>query len=164
EAWRVLYGLGILHVGAGVAKSLCRHFPSLDEIFEATPEQLMQAEDIGEVIAQSIVRWRNDPDNRRLLDRLRKIGLNFQSDLYRPAAAAGPLAGKTFVLTGTLASMTREQATAKIEALGGKVSSSVSKKTDYVVVGADPGSKLDKARQLGVKTLTEQEFLKLCGP
>lgn len=163
EAWRVLYGLGILHVGAGVAKSLCRHFPSLDDIFEATPEQLMEAEDIGEVIARSIVRWRNDPDNRRLLERLRKIGLNFKSDLYRPAAAAGPLAGKTFVLTGTLASMTREQATAKIEALGGKVSSSVSKKTDYVVVGADPGSKLDKARQLGIKTLTEEEFLKLCG-
>ena len=163
EAWRVLHGLGILHVGPAVAKSLCRHFPSLDDIFEATPEQLMQAEDIGEVIARSIVRWRNDPDNRRLLERLRKIGLNFQSDLYRPAAAAGPLAGKTFVLTGTLASMTREQAAAKIEALGGKVSNSVSKKTDYLVVGADPGSKLDKARQLGVKTLTEEEFLKLCG-
>ncbi len=163
EAWRVLYGLGILNVGAGVAKSLCRHFPSLDDIFEASPEQLMQAEDIGEVIARSIVRWRDDPANRRLLERLRRIGLNFKSDLYRPAAAAGPLSGKTFVLTGTLQSMTREDATAKIEALGGKVAGSVSKKTDFLVVGAEPGSKLDKARQLGVKTLTEEEFLKLLG-
>jgi DNA ligase (NAD+) len=89
--------------------------------------------------------------------------LNFRSDLYQPRAAAGPLEGKTFVLTGTLPTLKREEAAAKIEALGGKVSSSVSKKTDYVVAGEDAGSKLAKAEQLGVRILDEEQFLKLCG-
>ncbi len=162
DTWRVLYGLGVLHVGAGVAKSLCKHFPTLDDIFAASSERLMEAEDIGEVIAQSIVRWHGDSVNRKLIERLRKAGLNFKSELYNPAVANGPFAGKTFVLTGTLPTMTREEATAKIESLGGKVSGSVSKKTDFVIAGEEAGSKLDKAQKLGVKVIREAEFLLLC--
>jgi len=164
DMWRVLYGLGILHVGAGVAKTLGRSFPDLDAVFAASVDQLTGAEDIGEVIADSIVQWYAEPRNRQLIERLRKAGINFKSSLYSPQAGAGPFAGKTFVLTGTLPTLTREEATAKIEALGGKVSSSVSKKTDYVLAGDDAGSKLDKAQKLGVKIIDEKEFLKLCGP
>jgi DNA ligase (NAD+) len=158
DMWRVLYGLGILHVGTGVAKSLARHFPTLDAVLAANADQLTEAEDIGDVIAQSIVRWRSDAVNRRLIERLRKEGLNFKSETYRPAVAAGPFAGKTFVLTGTLPSMTREEAAAKIEALGGKVSGSVSKKTDFVLAGEEAGSKLDKAQKLGITVLDEAQF------
>ena len=163
DLWRLLFGLGILHVGAGVAKSLARHFPTLDDIFAASAEQLTEAEDIGEVIAQSLVNWHSDARNRKLIERLRAAGLNFKSELYRPAAPAGPFAGKTFVLTGTLPTLKREEATAKIESLGGKVSGSVSKKTDFVLAGEEAGSKLDKAQKLGVKIISEAEFLKICG-
>jgi DNA ligase (NAD+) len=163
DMWRVLFGLGILHVGAGGAKSLGRHFATLDRVLDAGAERLMEADDIGEVIAQSIVRWQGDSVNRRLVERLRQAGLNFQSELYRPAAPAGPFTGKTFVLTGTLPTLTREQATARIEALGGKVSGSVSKKTNCVLAGDEAGSKLEQARKLGVKIIDEAEFLKLCG-
>jgi DNA ligase (NAD+) len=159
DLWRLLFGLGILHVGAGVAKSLGKHFATLDDIFAATAEQLTETEDIGEVIAQSIVQWHSDVRNKKLIERLRDAGLNFKSELYQPQAVAGPFAGKTFVLTGTLPTLTREEATARIESLGGKVSGSVSKKTDFVVAGEDAGSKLDKAQKLGVKIISEKEFL-----
>ncbi|MEW6305447.1 MAG: NAD-dependent DNA ligase LigA [Verrucomicrobiota bacterium] len=162
DLWRVIFGLGILHVGAGVAKALGRGFASLDDVLAASVDQLTATEDVGDVIAQSILQWGGDPRNRDLVERLRKAGVNFNSALYRPAAASGPFAGKTFVLTGTLPTLTREAATAKIEALGGKVSSSVSKKTDYVLAGTEAGSKLDKAQKLGVKIIDEAEFLKLC--
>jgi DNA ligase (NAD+) len=135
----------------------------LDDVFAASFDQLTNCEDVGEVIGESILQWHGDARNRNLLDRLRKTGLNFSSELYQPAAKAGPLAGKTFVLTGTLPNLKREEAAAKIEAAGGKVSGSVSKKTDYVVAGEEAGSKLDKAQKLGVKILNEAEFLKLCG-
>jgi len=163
DMWRVLFGLGILHVGAGVAKALGRHFATLDDVLAASAERLMEADDIGGVIAQSIVHWHSDSVNRKLLDRLRKAGLNFKSELYNPAIANGLFAGKTFVLTGTLPTLTREQATAKIESLGGKVSGSVSKKTDFVLAGDEAGSKLDKAQKLGVKIMDEAGFLKMCG-
>ena len=163
DLWRLIFGLGILHVGAGGAKSLGRHFATLDDILAAGPEQLAAAADIGEVITQSLLTWRNDIRNQKLIERLRAAGLNFQSQLYQPQAAAGPLTGKTFVLTGTLPSLTREAAAAKIEARGGKVSGSVSKKTDYVVAGADAGSKLEKAQKLGVKVIGEAELLQLTG-
>ena len=162
DAWRVLYGLGILHVGAGVAKALCRCFANLDDVFAASLEQLTHCEDVGEVIAQSVFHWQGDSRNRKLLDRLRKAGINFTSELFQPAAKAGTLAGKSFVLTGTLPNLKREEAAAKIEAAGGRVSGSVSKKTDYVVAGEDAGSKLDKAQKLGVKIIDEAELLKLC--
>jgi len=163
DMWRVLYGLGILHVGAGVAKALGRCFATLDDVFAAGFNQLLECEDIGEVIAQSIIQWHGDARNRRLLERLRKADVNFHSALYQPRAKAGPLAGKTFVLTGTLPHLKREEATAKIEADGGKVSGSVSKKTDYVVAGEEAGSKLEKAQKLGVKIIDEAELLRLCG-
>ena len=162
DLWRLLFGLGILHVGAGVAKALGRAFPTLDDVFAASIQQLAEVEDIGEVIAQSLIQWHGDDRNRQLVERLRRAGLNFTSALHNPAAALGPFAGQTFVLTGTLPTMSREQAAAKIEALGGKVSSSVSKKTDYVVAGVEAGSKLEKAQKLGVKIIDEAEFLKLC--
>jgi DNA ligase (NAD+) len=161
DMWRVLYGLGILHVGAGVAKALGRCFATLDDVFAAGLNQLLECEDIGEVIAQSIIQWHGDARNRKLLERLRKADVNFQSALYQPRAKAGPLAGKTFVLTGTLPNLKREEATAKIEAAGGKVSGSVSKKTDYVVAGEEAGSKLEKAQKLGVKIIDEAELLRL---
>jgi DNA ligase (NAD+) len=163
DLWRLLFGLGILHVGAGGAKALGRQFATLDELREASLEELREIEDVGEVIAQSLYQWFREPRHQKLIEQLRQAGLNFRSELYKPRAAAGPLHGKTFVLTGTLPHLSREEAGARIEALGGKVSSSVSKKTDYVVAGADAGSKLDKAQQLGVKTINEAELLKLCG-
>ncbi|HWD92714.1 MAG TPA: NAD-dependent DNA ligase LigA [Verrucomicrobiae bacterium] len=161
DAWRVLYGLGILHVGTGASKSLCKHFPTLDNIFAANVEQLMEAEDIGDVIAGSLTQWFADSRNRELVNRLRKAGLNFNSALYQPRAQAGPFAGKIFVLTGTLPNLKREEAAAKVEAAGGKVSGSVSKKTDFVVAGEEAGSKLDKAAALGIKVIDEAEFLRM---
>lgn len=161
ELWRLLFGLGILHVGAGVAKSLARSYPSLDALAQATVDQLTETEDIGEVIAKSVTEWFADPRNQKLIERLRAAGVNFNSDSYSARAAAGPLAGKTFVLTGTLPTLKREEAQAKIETAGGKVSSSVSKKTHYLVAGAEAGSKLEKAQQLGVKILNEADFLSM---
>jgi DNA ligase (NAD+) len=158
-----LFGLGILHVGAGVAKALGKTFANLDDLFATSLPQLTEIEDVGEVIAHSLVQWHGEARNRKLIERLRKAELNFTSALYNPSAALGPLAGKTFVLTGTLPTLKREQAAAKIEALGGKVSGSVSKKTDYVVAGEDAGSKLDKAQKLAVKIIDEAELLKICG-
>jgi DNA ligase (NAD+) len=163
DMWRLLFGLGILHVGAGVAKALGRSFATLDELFAANAGQLTECEDVGEVIARSVVQWHGDGRNRKLIARLRDAGLNFRSELYQPRAQAGPFAGKTFVLTGTLPNLKREEAAAKIEALGGKVSGSVSKKTDYVVAGEEAGSKLDKAQKLGVKVIDEAELVKMCG-
>jgi DNA ligase (NAD+) len=161
DLWRLIFGLGILHVGTGGSKSLGRHFATLDDILAASPEELTAADDIGAVIAQSLVQWRNDPRNQALIGRLRDKGLNFTSQLYQPRAQAGPLAGKTFVLTGTLPTLTREAAAAKIEAQGGRISGSVSKKTDYVVAGEEAGSKLEKAEKLGVKIIVENELLAL---
>src|SRR6185295_11863064 len=113
---------------------------------------------------QSLTEWFADKRNQQLIERLRKAGLNFQSDTYRAKAAPGPLTGKTFVLTGTLPTLKREEAQAKIEAAGGKVSGSVSKKTDYVVAGEEAGSKLEKARQLKVSVLDEEGLLGLLKP
>jgi len=163
DLWRLLFGLGILHVGAGVAKALARAFPNLDDLFAAGPARWQEVEDVGEVIAESLTHWHGDSRNRNLIERLRKAGLNFESSIYQGRAAGGLFSGKTFVLTGTLPTMTREQAAAKIEALGGKVSGSVSKKTDFVLAGAEAGSKLDKAQKMGVRIIDEAEFLKLCG-
>ncbi|MGC8743597.1 MAG: NAD-dependent DNA ligase LigA [Verrucomicrobiia bacterium] len=162
ELWRLIHGLGILHVGAGVAKELARHFATLDDLMNAPKDRINAIPEIGDVIAESIFQWFSDSRNRNLVERLRKAGLNFNSSLYEPESIkSGAFAGKTFVLTGELDSMTREQASEKIESLGGKVSSSVSKKTSFVVVGKDPGSKYEKAKQLGVPILNEEEFLKM---
>jgi DNA ligase (NAD+) len=163
DLWRLLFGLGILHVGAGVAKALARAFPTLDDLMHASADQVEAVPDVGEVIARSVVQWSGDARNRDLVARLRNAEVNFSSSLFQAGAAVGPFAGRTFVLTGTLPTLTREQATAKIEALGGKTSGSVSKKTAYVLAGDEAGSKLEKAQKLGVKIIDEAEFLRLCG-
>ena len=164
DLWRILFGLGILHVGAGSAKALAKRYESMDQLAKAGIEELTGVEDIGEVIAKSVESWFAEPQNKTLIERLRQAGFNFQSSIYRPHTTepAGAFAGKTFVLTGTLPNLTREQAAEKIEARGGKVSGSVSKKTDYVVAGEEAGSKLEKAQKLGIAVLDEAGFLALC--
>jgi len=167
ELWRLLHGLGIRHVGERAAVVLARAFGSLDAIKDANAGQLESVHEIGPVVAASIRQWFDEPHNRDLVARLARAGVNVEATASERAAAVagpGPLSGKTFVLTGTMAEMTREQATEAIEALGGKVSGSVSRKTSYVVVGADPGSKAQKALELGVTTLDEAAFRHLIMP
>ena len=162
DLWRLIHGLGILHVGAGVAKELSKHFQTLDDLMNATKEQINAIPEIGDVIAESIFQWFSNPKNKQLVERLRKAGLNFKSSLYKSELISKTeFTGKTFVLTGELDSIKRDEAQSKIETLGGKVSSSVSKKTNFVIAGKSPGSKYDKAKQLGIKILNEEEFLKM---
>jgi DNA ligase (NAD+) len=157
---RFLFALGIRHVGEATARDLARHFGSLDALMAADEETLQQAPDVGPVVAAAIARFFAEPHNREAIRQLRAAGVAFDEPgpLPRPSAD-GPFAGKIAVLTGTLASMSREEAKARIEALGGKVTGSVSKKTDYVVAGAEAGAKLDKARELNVAVLEESAFL-----
>jgi DNA ligase (NAD+) len=151
---RFLFGLGIRHVGEATAKELVRHFGKLDAIMDATPEQLLEVADVGPVVAQSIHTFFQQPHNREVVEQLRACGVSWQEG--EPAARAPkPLAGKTVVLTGTLPTLGRDEAKDLLEAAGAKVTGSVSKKTDYVVAGAEAGSKLDKARELGVTVLDE---------
>jgi DNA ligase (NAD+) len=126
-----------------------------------TEEELMEIPEVGPCVSESVVMFFAQPHNREVIEKLRAAGLNFGTEEAVAPAGALPLEGLTFVLTGALSSMTRDEATEAIEALGGRVSSSVSKKTDFVVVGEDPGSKYDRARELGVRTIGEQEFLAL---
>jgi len=158
---RLIYALGIRHVGEKAAATLARHFRSMDRILSEPPEALQSVSEIGPVVAASVRAFADEPRNRTLIARLKDAGVNMDSQAPPPSETPGPLSGKTVVLTGTLASMSREQATAELERLGAKVSSSVSKKTSYVVFGSDAGSKLDKAKQLGVETLDEEKFLTL---
>jgi DNA ligase (NAD+) len=152
---RFLFGLGIRHVGEATAKDLARHFGKLDAIMEAGEEQLLEVPDVGPVVAQSIHLFFQQPHNREVVEQLRACGVTWEEG--EPAARAPkPLAGKTVVLTGTLPTLTRDDAKDMLEAAGAKVAGSVSKKTDYVVAGAEAGSKLDKARELGVAVLDEQ--------
>jgi DNA ligase (NAD+) len=160
---RVLYGLGIRHVGERGAQVLAQAFGSIDAIAQAPPAQLEQTHEIGPVLAESVRTWFDAPANRQLLERLRQAGVRLEATEAERAraSAAGPLTGKTYVLTGTLSTMSREEATAAIERLGGKVAGSVSKKTAAVVVGADPGSKAEKAQALGIPVLDEGAFRQL---
>ena len=156
---RLVYGLGIRHVGEKAAATLARHMRTLRAILDARVEALQTIPDVGPVVAASVRSFAAEPHNQVLVEKLAQAGVNLASlQLPLDAGAPGPLAGKTFVLTGTLATMTREEAEKMIEELGGKVSASVSRKTAYVVVGQDAGTKLDKARTLGVPTLSEEEF------
>lgn len=157
---RFLYALGIPHVGEATAAALARHFGSLEAIMSASEADLQEVPDVGPVVAAQVAAFFADERNRRIVDNLRRRGVRWP-DVERHRPAARPLAGKTFVLTGTLASMTREQAKERLEALGAKVSGSVSRKTDYVIVGADPGSKAARAEALGVPMLDEDAFLKI---
>jgi DNA ligase (NAD+) len=157
---RVLFALGIRHVGTSVAQLVVDHFQSIDVLTAASFEELQGIQGVGPRIAESIRRFLDDKHNARIIDRLKKAGLQFE-EKRRRSAKQSALTGKTVVLTGTLPSFTRDQAKRMIEESGGHVASSVSSKTDYVVAGADPGSKLDKAKQLGVKIVGEDEFVRL---
>ena len=158
---RLVYALGIRHVGEKAASTLARYFRTLDRILDAPLEMLQTAPDVGPVVAAAVRDFADEPRNRTLIDRLAAAGVNMSSQATAPSDTPGPLSGKVFVLTGTLASMTREAAQAALEALGARVSGSVSRKTSCLVAGADAGSKLEKARQLGVETLDEPGFLAL---
>jgi DNA ligase (NAD+) len=159
---RFLFGLGIRHVGEATAKELARHFGTLDAIMDASPEQLLEVADVGPVVAQSLHTFFQQVHNREVVEQLRACGLRWPEG--PPAAReALPLAGKTFVITGTLPSLGRDEAKALLEAAGAKVAGSVSKKTDYLVAGAEAGSKLAKAQELGVAVLDEDGMRALLG-
>ncbi len=156
---RFLYALGIREVGEATAKALAAHFGSLEAIEQADQAVLEQVPDVGPVVAQHIAAFFRDRRNRRVIDQLLKAGFRLESPPQKSKDSS--LAGKTFVLTGTLTAMTRDEAKAALETLGARVTASVSKKTDYIVAGDDPGSKLDKAEELGIEILGENDFLKL---
>lgn len=158
---RLIFALGIRHVGEKLARTLAAHYGDLEALAAAAPDELLQVEDIGPVVAESLAFFFRQPESRAFLDRLKAAGIRFQDE--SPAAAAGPLplAGLTFVITGKLAAFSREEAKAEIERRGGTVTGSISGKTGYLVAGEDAGSKLTKAQKLGVKTLDEEEFRKI---
>ncbi len=155
---KFLYALGIRHVGETTAEDLARHFKRLEDFFHLTEEDLREVEGIGPEVAASVYQFFHDKKNKESIERLKKAGLKVIEPVKEEK---GKLAGKTFVFTGTLKAYGRDEARNLVESLGGFTASSVSKKVDYVVVGEDPGSKLDKAKELGIKTLTEEEFKKL---
>jgi DNA ligase (NAD+) len=159
---RFLFGLGIRHVGETTAKDLAKHFGRLSAIMEASVDDLLQVNDVGPIVANSIHTFFAQPHNREVVEQLRAAGITWpENDGAASDESPRPLAGKTFVLTGTLPTMSREAAKELIEAAGGRVSGSVSKKTDYVVAGAEAGSKLDKARELEVEVIDEGQLMRL---
>lgn len=161
ELWRLIHGLGIPHVGKQSAKDLAAHFGSVDALAGASEEDLQTVDGVGSIMAQSIHAWFADEAHRDLVERLRAHGLRFEEESAGKAAEEGPLSGKTLVLTGSLPSLTRDEAVALIEKAGGRTASSVSRKTDYVVAGEAAGSKYDKAVKLGVEILDEEGLRKL---
>jgi DNA ligase (NAD+) len=160
---RLIYGLGIRHIGERAGQVLARAFGSMDALRDATLEQLQQTNEVGPVLAASLRSWFDEARNRALIEKLGTAGvrLSIPDEERALLARPGPLTGRTYVITGTLNAMSREEATSAIERLGGKVAGSVSRKTAGVVVGAEPGSKADKARTLGIPILDEQAFLAL---
>jgi DNA ligase (NAD+) len=157
---RVIFGLGIRFVGERTAQFLAEHFGSMEALMNASQEELEEVNEVGPRIAESIREFFDEPTNRELVKRLEASGLMFKGTKKQRGTK---LAGKTFVLTGTLSKFTRDEAKKLIEDAGGRVSGSVSKKTDYVVAGTDAGSKLDKAKELGVAVIDEKEMEKLAG-
>jgi DNA ligase (NAD+) len=161
---RVLYALGIEDVGWVTARALANRFRSIDALMAAGEEEIQETEGIGPVTARTVAQTLAEERTRELIERLRGQGLQMEQEGGPPAGEEGPLSGKTVVITGTLANLTREEATARIEAAGGKVTGSVSKKTDYVVAGEDPGaSKFKKAQELGTPILDEAGLLEVLG-
>lgn len=158
---RLLFALGIRHVGATAAELLARHFGSMDALMNASVDEINQVRGIGETIAQAVRQYFDDPSAQRLVAKLRDAGLTFTEP--KQAAANGALRGMTVVITGTLPTLSRAQATSLVEEAGGRVTSGVSKATSFVVAGADPGSKLEKARALGIETIDEAELLARIG-
>jgi DNA ligase (NAD+) len=159
--FRVLYGLGIAGIGWVNARALAEQFGSMDAIASATVDQIVETPGIGGVLAAQIVETLEDDRTQDLIERLRQRGLRMELSAEETAPVTGPLLGKTFVITGTLLTLSRERATEMIEEAGGKVTGSVSKNTDYLLLGADPGSKLAKAEKLGTEIIDEEAFLKL---
>jgi DNA ligase (NAD+) len=162
DFWRVIYGLGIRHVGERGAQALAAAFGSIDALQNASKEQLQAVSDIGPVVAAAVSDYFAEAQNRKLIEALKAAGLKMEAPVASPSAP-GSLSGKVFVLTGTLETMSRDAATEAIKALGGRVSGSVSSRTDYVVAGAEAGSKLTKAEGLGISVLDEASFRKLLG-
>jgi DNA ligase (NAD+) len=159
---RFLYGLGIRHIGETTAKDLAKHFGSLDRIMDASEEQLLEVNDVGPIVAHSLHTFFAQPHNREVVEQLRTVGITWEEHNGSVNdTTPKPLVGKTFVLTGTLPTLSREAAKEMIEVAGGKVAGSVSKKTDYVVAGAEAGSKLEKARELGVAVIDEAHLMSL---
>lgn len=158
---RFIYALGILHVGEQTAEDLAAHFGSLEKLRRATREEINQVENIGPVVSESVFEYFHNKDNLKFIEKLFAAGVLVQP--YKKPLIDAKLAKKIFVITGTLAHMGRKEAKVKIKRLGGRVSESVSKNTSYVIVGKNPGSKLQQAQQLGIKILSESEFLKLLG-
>jgi DNA ligase (NAD+) len=158
---RLIYALGIRNVGEATARDLAQHFGSLDALLAADEDQLQAVPDVGPIVAASIAKFFAEPHNRKVLESLRTAGLNWREQAPAPKGGSGKFTGKTFVLTGALAGMTRDEARERIQAQGGRVSTSVSKKTDYVVAGADPGSKYDRAVELGIEILDEDGLKRL---
>jgi DNA ligase (NAD+) len=156
---RVLFALGIRHVGEQTAELLACHFDSIDRLAEASQEELLEVATIGPKIAESIHAFFRQESNLKVIDKLKKAGVSLKAEVAE--AEELPLAGQEFVITGSFESFPRSEAEARIKELGGAVGSSVTKKTTFLVVGADPGSKLDKARALGTRLLSEPEFLRL---
>lgn len=161
ELWRLLHGIGIRHVGERGAQALAAAFHSMARLRAATVEQMQSVPDVGTVVAASVRSFLDEPRNQTLVDRLAAAGVRMEDEHVEGAETPKPLAGQTFVITGTLDQLTREAAEERIAALGGKVSGSVSKKTRWIVVGRDPGSKIEKARAVGTPELDEAAFLKL---
>ena len=155
---KLLFAFGIGQVGSKAAKTLSVAFGDLDRLRAASVEELLQVSDVGQITADNLHAWFSDPQSQELIERLRDYGLNFKSLI---SVESPKFAGMTFVLTGALSLFTREEATEKIERFGGKASSSVSKKTTYVVAGENAGSKLKKANELGIPVLSENDFLNL---
>ncbi len=158
--WRLLFGIGILHVGVSAARALADHFPNLDALMEASTEELQRIPDVGEVVGASIAQFFREPGNREMTEQLRSAGLRLTSEPKSKPATGSRIAGTTWVITGTL-SQPRDEIAEQILQRGGKVSGSVSKKTSFVLAGEEAGSKLEKAKKLGIKVLTEPEFRKL---
>jgi DNA ligase (NAD+) len=157
--WRLIFGLGILHVGVSAARALTNHFVNLDELMAASPEELQRIPDVGEVVGASIAQFFREPYNRAMIEKLRAAGLRLTSE-PKPAAADSKIQDTTWVITGTLG-RPREEIAEEIARHGGKVAGSVSKKTNFVLAGDAAGSKLEKAKKLGVKIVDEEEFRKL---
>ena len=154
--WRLLCGLGILNIGKAAARSLLNHFGSFDKLVQASEEEIKEVNDIGDISAKQVYDFFQAEDNRKMLEKFKRAGVNMEQEI---TAAGGKFAGLTFVLTGTLTTMSRNEAAELIQSLGGKAASSVSKKTNYVVAGENAGSKLTKAENLGIKILSEAEFI-----
>ena len=154
--WRLLCGLGILNIGKAAARSLLNHFGSFDKLAQASEEEIKEVNDIGDISAKQVYDFFQAEDNRKMLEKFKRAGVNMEQEI---TVAGGKFAGLTFVLTGTLTTMSRNEAAELIQSLGGKAASSVSKKTNYVVAGENAGSKLMKAENLGIKILSEAEFI-----